>query len=857
MKIIMMKNRELLDLSLVLIISIAFTLCSLSINFIGRMYSYFYALTSLPMAEFLINVIFLWLVGLLWITYCRWKRAVKRQKELENIISSISPDALMVVDSKRNIIMCNTSVKRMFGYEVEEVINQKTDLLYCDRRSDSSIKHEIYDALENIGFHTGLATGRKKNNDTIPLEIVTAKLRGREGVLLLLREISERVAADKEIKATKDHLDNIIESSLDSIVLTDNKGYVTRANKSFLELLGCTEENQVTGKHMAEFSPIEAGNYESTTGVPVDIDKELLDSIITSMSKLTKEGKISNLEFYLIQTNKKVIPVEENIVNLYNKEGERTGTAGIIRDISERKRFEEALKQSDEKYQNLIENANDAVISINKEGIIVTLNKKVEEMYGYTREELLGKSVILLVPPHRREEQKKALEKLKTITKAVGFRRTMEAIAFGKDGKEFPVETSMFVSEIHGEYILTSFVRDISERKKMEQQLLQSEKLKSLGELAGGVAHDFNNILAAVIGRVQLLKRQFNPPMGKQEKRKSMLDLKAGLEVIERASLDGADTVRRIQEFSRRSVDDKDFMHVDINELIDNALEFTSVRWKNDAESKGIKIMIKKELSSLNPTLGSSSELREVFTNLINNAIDAMPQGGEIRVKSFMDDTIAVIKIEDTGSGIPKNIKDRIFDPFFTTKGVQSTGLGLSVSYGIINRHHGAITADSVEGEGTTFTLKFPVTKKTDKGKVKEEKVIPMKIKQKKARILVVEDEEDVRHLLRDILTDAGHKVEVASGGREGVEIFKKKKFDLVLTDLGMPVMSGWEVAENVKRINRKVPVALITGWNVTLNGSEMNNSGVNLVIHKPFKMEQILNLVQEGMLLRDQLKAV
>jgi CheY-like chemotaxis protein len=246
-----------------------------------------------------------------------------------------------------------------------------------------------------------------------------------------------------------------------------------------------------------------------------------------------------------------------------------------------------------------------------------------------------------------------------------------------------------------------------------------------------------------------------------------------------------------------------------------------------------------------------------VFTNLINNAIDAIPQGGEIRINSLMKDNNIVVKIGDTGDGIPNDIKDRVFDPFFTTKGVQSTGLGLSVSYGIVNRHHGTIAVDSVEGEGTTFTIKFPITKKRGEWKVKEEKVVPIKRKQQKASILVIEDEEDVRELLRDILTDAGHNVEVAADGNEGMEIFKKKKFELVFTDLGMPAMSGWEVADKVKSINEKVPVALITGWNVALDSSEMNKSGINLVIHKPFKMEQVLNLVQEGMILRKQFKAV
>jgi len=918
---------------------------------------------------------------------------------------------------------------------------------------------------------------------------------------------SKRKQPVEKTKNSRDLLNNIIESSLDAIVLTDNRGYVTNTNNSFLKLLGYTNAKQVIGKHMAECSPIEAGTYDSVTGKSVHIDEEFLERTIAVMSQLTKEGKIANLEFYLIRTDKKVVSVEENIVNLYNKAGERSGTVGIIRDITERKKYEEALKKSEEKYQSLIENANDAVISINREGVIVTLNKKVEEMYGYTREELLGKSVVLLVPSNRREGQKKALENFKTMPTVEGFRKTLETVACGKDGREFPVETSMFGSEIHGEYILTSFVRDITdrkkaekelretkdflekiiensrdgilvvdgmgnilscntaieqmsgfgkeriigkhastliiddkeirqkilektaelfekgfatydaqykskdgkyldvectssmisnekgeyiagvsiirdiserkkaeqeiregkeflekiiqgskdgilisdgegyilssneaieemlglskdeivgkhsselllddkserekvilkmgelfeqgfvsyetryksknndyvevecylsmikdekggyiagisivrditERKKMQQQLLQSEKLRSLGELAGGVAHDFNNVLAAILGRAQLLKMQFKSPPGKQEKRKSMLDLIKSLEIIERASSDGAETVRRIQEFSRKRSDDKDFTQVTINELLENVLEFTSVRWKNEAESKGIKITIQKEFSPLPATLGSAAELREVFTNIINNALDAMPHGGRIRIKTFKKENHIYISIKDTGVGIPEDIRNRIFDPFFTTKGVQSTGLGMSTSYGIINRHKGTISIDSTEGKGTTFTINIPIAEMKCEA---EEKTKPILKEQRKATILVIEDEEEVRNLLADILIDSGHHVETASDGIQGIELFKEKDFDMVFTDIGMHGMSGWEVAESVKRITGKIPVAVITGWNVEMEKSEMRERGVHLIAHKPFEVNQILDLVQEGMELREQFEA-
>jgi CheY-like chemotaxis protein/anti-sigma regulatory factor (Ser/Thr protein kinase) len=386
----------------------------------------------------------------------------------------------------------------------------------------------------------------------------------------------------------------------------------------------------------------------------------------------------------------------------------------------------------------------------------------------------------------------------------------------------------------------------------MERKLLQSEKLKSLGELAGGVAHDFNNVLAAILGRAQLLKMIFEPPPGVKENRKSMIELKESLDVIEQASRDGAETVRRIQEFARRRDDDKHFATVDLNGIVNNALDFTRTKWKDGTESKGIKITIQKELSILPTTLGSAAELREVFTNLINNAVDAMPQGGEIRIKTYIKDSHIVVNVEDTGSGIPKALRDKIFDPFFTTKGVQSTGLGMSVSYGIIRRHRGTISVDSTEGEGTTFTLKLPVRITAEEQEVKHTSG-----EIKKARILVIEDEAGIQNLLSAILRKGGHEVEIATSGDQGIEIYENNEFDLVFTDLGMPGMSGWQVAEKVKGINGRVPVVLITGWDIRQEESEMKDSYVDLIVHKPFEVDHVLNVVQEGLILRDRFKAV
>ncbi len=382
----------------------------------------------------------------------------------------------------------------------------------------------------------------------------------------------------------------------------------------------------------------------------------------------------------------------------------------------------------------------------------------------------------------------------------------------------------------------------------MEQRLLQSEKLKSLEELAGGVAHNFNNILAAILGRAQLLMMNIKTPPGVQERRKAALDLKKSLEIIEEAALDGANTVRRIQDFSRKKDDDRSLMPVNMNDVIEHSLKFTQGRWKDEAESKDIKITINKESTNLPPVAGNVSELIELFANLLNNAIDAMPQGGSIAIKSFAENKQVTVTVEDTGTGIPQTVQDRIFDPFFTTKGVQSTGLGLSASYGIVKSHGGTISVESREGEGTTFTIKLPISEQA----VAEQKIKPLLNRHRKVRILVIDDEKEIRELIADILTMNKFEAEVASNGREGIRLFKEKKFDLVFTDLGMPGMSGWQVAKEIKKINDTTPVALITGWQIQSEDAELKAKGVDLMINKPFRVDQVLRLVQEGMEIKD-----
>ena len=644
---------------------------------------------------------------------------------------------------------------------------------------------------------------------------------------------------EKKLKESEEWISTILKSIGDAVIATDVDGCVKFMNPVAESLTGWKEADAM-GKPLIEVYNIVC----EETGKPIEnpVEKVMREGIVVGLANHT---------LLLTQDGRK-IPIDNSGAPIKDTKGNIIGVAMAFRDMTEKKEAEKKIKDARDFLNNIIESSMDGILIADVGGTIIDMNSTLEKMTGFAKEELIGERTSTLAVIKNEEEKERFLEKAGELIEKGST--SYEAIFKTKGDKGIAVEcnTSMIKDEEGDCTAGVSIIRDISERKKMEVQLLQSEKLKSLGELSGGVAHDFNNVLAAILGRAQLLKMYTDPPPGKEEKRKSVTELNKGLEIIEKASLDGAETVRRIQEFSRRRTDDKHFIKVNVNELLDNAVEFTRAKWKDDAESKDIKIDIKKDFSDLPSIQGSASELREVFTNLINNAIDAMPTGGEIRIGSSINNSNIVITIEDTGSGILEAVRDKIFDPFFTTKGPQSSGLGMSVSYGIINRHRGNIRVNSVEGEGTTFNIILPIDVSGRSIEERKEESAPEK--ERKARILVIDDEEEVSQLLSDILTSKGHEVKTSPNGDQGIEMFKNDNFDLVFTDLGMPGLSGWQVAAEVKKIKANTPVTLITGWGIQVKDAELQKSGVDLVVAKPFKMDQIIGLVQKGMEIKERL---
>jgi signal transduction histidine kinase/ActR/RegA family two-component response regulator len=372
--------------------------------------------------------------------------------------------------------------------------------------------------------------------------------------------------------------------------------------------------------------------------------------------------------------------------------------------------------------------------------------------------------------------------------------------------------------------------RTLDDLRAAQETLVRGATLRAVGELAAGAAHHLNNLMAVVLGRAQLL-------LMKQPDAATAASLRS----IERAAADAADTVVRIQGFSR-TVKRGETAPFDLNLAVQEAIEFTRSRWQDEAQVKGAPIECAFDRGSLPAISGRSTEIREVLTNLILNAVDALPTGGRIAVRTRSESGRAIVSVYDSGLGMSRDVKRRAFEPFFTTKGVKRTGLGLAVAYGTIRRHGGQVEVESEEGHGTTVTFWLPVG---GPGKGDAAGAAPERV----GSILVIDDEADVRELVADVLAGRGHTVAVAAGGRDGIARFETGRYDLVVTDLGMPDLTGWEVARAVKASRADVPVLLLTGWADVVNPGDSGR--VDGIVKKPFDLKQLAAAVSDALAAR------
>jgi signal transduction histidine kinase/ActR/RegA family two-component response regulator len=385
---------------------------------------------------------------------------------------------------------------------------------------------------------------------------------------------------------------------------------------------------------------------------------------------------------------------------------------------------------------------------------------------------------------------------------------------------------------IHNARLFHDLAAALQEVEASQQQLVQAERLSALGEMAAGVAHDFNNLLAVVVGRAEIL-------LAKGQDSSVTRDV----EIIRTAAWDGANTVRRIQEFTRtRRV--RTASQVDVPALLRDVVELTKVRWKDEAQSRGISYEVVVEGGTDSPVAGISAELREVFMNLLINGLDAMPGGGQFVFRISDDANTVIVAAEDTGSGMSEETRRRVLEPFFTTKGARGTGLGLAVSWGIVKRHGGTIEIESTVGMGSIFTIRLPISSGDSAPDVAETTVRQVR----SGRILVIDDELEVRCVLRDMLTPCGHTVIEADSGETGLALLDREAVDIILTDISMPGMSGWDVAAACQRRLPQIPLGFVTGWGDRLDEQETARAGVRFIVSKPFAPADVQGHVADAL---------
>lgn len=363
-----------------------------------------------------------------------------------------------------------------------------------------------------------------------------------------------------------------------------------------------------------------------------------------------------------------------------------------------------------------------------------------------------------------------------------------------------------------------------------QAQLIQAEKMRALGEMAGGMAHEFNNSLCGVLGFLDLLllNRGLDPTS------------RSYLQSARTCALDATETVRRVQDFARRQRDGLTVKVLDLDELVRQTLELVRHKWEGLGHARGAPIVVELHLGAGCRIAGSPTELREVVTNLVFNAVDAMPSGGTLTVRTWARDGSGFLAVQDSGIGIPASIRYRLFEPFFTTKGERGNGLGLSVVFGIVRRHEGEITVESAEGCGSTFTVRLPQVPLDFRSE--EETDLPPAALSAPAglRVLVIEDDEFVRDFLDKGLTALGHHPRLATTGPEGLAAFAEENFHVVLTDLGLPGLSGEDVAAQVNLQSPNTPVIVLTGWADHQRAEKATCPGVAAVLGKPISLEAL-----------------
>ena len=522
---------------------------------------------------------------------------------------------------------------------------------------------------------------------------------------------------------------------------------------------------------------------------------------------------------------------------------------------TERKQAEDTLRESEEKYRTLSEQSKDAIFITTRKGELSYINQSFLDLFGYTRKEIINlKAQETYVNPNDRSMFRQEIEQNRSV-------RDFEVKLRKKDGTEMHCLITATVRRANDGSIVgyQGIIRDITEKKLFEAQLLQGQKMEAIGTLAGGIAHNFNNLLMSIQGNASLMLLETDPKHPHYERLKN----------IEKSVQSGSKLTNQLLGYARGGR--YEVKHISLNQIVKE----TSDTFETTRKDIRVHQDLDKDLSGIKADQG---QIEQVLLNLYVNAADAMPQGGDLflhttnvthedmkeRPYTPKPGNYALLTVRDTGVGMDKKTMDRIFDPFFTTKGLaKGTGLGLASVYGIIKAHSGYIDVESKKGQarpprlspaerddggqGTTFYIYLPAIEAKGMAQ-RAEGMEQEEMNPGKETILLVDDEEMILDVGQALLKALGYKVLIAGSGKEALEIYKKnkEKIDLVILDMIMPVTGGGETYDRMKEINPDIKVLLSSGYSIDGQATEILKRGCDGFIQKPFTMKELSQSIRE-----------
>ncbi len=716
------------------------------------------------------------------------------------------------------IVECNQALAKMYGFDYPTQLTGKhayefiadldgyiaSKVKFTEQNfSITNVETVEKDQHGNIHYFENSYIGEKSNHTLVRIWGIQ-------------RDITEKRRLQEQLRASENRYRNLVEQANDMVLLFNNRGEFVFANKRFFEQLNYAAD-EIWGKPISKIAhPDNAEAIMRRIQEQFDSPDEHSRYTVRLLTKFNEE-RIVELSMTTLRAAGKV-----------------TGIMAIGRDVTLEQSVKNALHESEEKYRSLVEHSMLGVLVV-QDGIIVYANPTLGALFETDLNLLQGSPLDSLVHPN---DYVQLSEKLSEVALSPNRDIQFTIRIMSSSGRMKSLEGWAAGISYLGKPAIQAALVDVTDTKTLEEQLIQSQKMESIGQLASGIAHDFNNLLGSIYGAIEILRRRYAPKDA---------NLKKYIDILDSSAQRAAELTSQLLTFSRQR--ESDFRPARLNDIVNDAMKIL-IR----SIGKSIKIE-----TTLDPTISiieaDASQLESVIINLCINSRDAMPAGGLLRIAtSNVEFTAHIVRqnpdamagkyvcmaVSDTGVGMDKEIQRKIFDPFFTTKPLgKGTGLGLSIVYGIVKNHKGFITVESEPDRGTTFRLYFP---STDKIPFDDFESVPTEVPRGSERILIIDDEATLLDLTREILEGLGYEVLTAEGPIEGLKVYRERfsEIDLVILDMLMPEMTGADVYPLLKEINPDVTVLLATGLSIGEKVDDMVSMGVNNVVGKPYSVADL-----------------